>query len=300
MHSKCNLRSLIWLATAAIIVSIRAETIKFVVTGDNRNYLGFADIEKQIQKIAGTNLQFQIVPGDADPPADTRAQIDAVFGKEFPCHLAAGNHDLDSLPFLHDYFDRHLNRRVKRGPAGTSRTTYSFDAGSVHIVILNMYWDGTQAPDSEKKSEGTVVPALREWLTDDLKASKLPWKIVVAHLPAYPQPDKDWGDARHIGGSLDKYPSDRDAFWKILEENGATAFICGHTHRYSKYQPAGSRVWQIDSGQARGDEGWKYDTFIIATADGKRIEFDAYRNLKERGKFEVTDTLSLAAPNKDR
>jgi hypothetical protein len=298
MLRHCCVRILLWLAVLGSVIVARAESVKFVVTGDNRNYPGFLEVEKQIKNVAGNAVQFQISPGDADPPADTRAKIDTVFGPDFPWYLAVGNHDLEGTPFVHDYFNKRLAGKVNPGPAGTRETTYSFDAGDVHIAIINVYWNGKTDPGSDKKADNIVVPALREWLSADLKATTKPWKLVVAHPPAYPQGDQDWKDARHIGGSLDKHPAERDAFWAMLEERSATALICGHTHRYSKFQPPGSHVWQIDTAQARGNNDWDYDTFLLVTADVNHLTVDVYRNLQERGKFEVTDRLTLTQPPK--
>ena len=60
-------------------------------------------------------------------------------------------------------------------------------------------------------------------------------------------------------------------------------------------QAAGSKVWQIDVAQARGDQSWQNDAFVIVTADEKSLKFETYRNLKEKGAFTVTDTLALGA-----
>jgi hypothetical protein len=277
----------------------RPEIVKFAIAGDNRNSPGFVQIEERIKQAAGGSLQFLLSPGDLDPAEHTRREIDQVFGKTFPWYPVVGNHDLNSLPYLRAYFDKRLANTVKPGPAGTRETTYSFDAGDVHIAVINVYWNGTPAPGSDKNRNESIVGPLREWLAADLDASKKPWKLVAAHEPAYPQPDQDWHEARHVGKSLDKHDAERDAFWTTLEQHGASAYICGHTHRYSKYKPEGGHVWQLDSGLARGDaDSWKYDTFIIATADANQLKFDIYRNLKERGKFEITDTLTLMPPKK--
>jgi hypothetical protein len=286
-------------AVLCVAMAARAETVKFAIAGDNRKSAGFVQIEEQIKRAAGAGLQLLIGPGDIDPPEHTRAEVDKVFGESFPWYPAVGNHDLSSLPYLRSYFDKRLAKTAKAGPAGTRETTYSFDAGDVHVAIINVYWNGSAAPVNDAYRDENVVAPLREWLAADLDASQKPWKLVVAHPPAYPQPDRNWHETRHVGQSLDKHPAERDAFWKMLEQHGSTAYICGHSHRYSKYRPEGGQVWQIDSGLARGeDASWKYDTFIIATADEKQITFDAYRNLKERGKFEIADTLTLPAAKK--
>jgi hypothetical protein len=298
MLRHCCLRLSLLLAVLGGVIVARADTVKFVVTSDNRNYSGFVEIEMQIKKIAGDSVQFQIIPGDADPFANTRSKINAVFGPDFPWYLAVGNHDLVDMTFVREYFNQRLKGKVNPGPAGTRETTYSFDAGDVHIAIINVYWNGKTDPDSDKKLNGMVVPALRDWLSADLKATTKPWKLVVAHPPAYPQADQDWNDGRHLGASLDRHTAERDEFWTLLEERGATALICGHTHRYSKFKPPGSQVWQIDSAQARGDRGWKYDTFLLVTANPNQLNFDVYRNLKKRGKFAVTDRLTLKQPQR--
>ena len=72
--------------------------------------------------------------------------------------------------------------------------------------------------------------------------------------------------------------------------------FCGHTHRYSRYQPENSRVWQVDAGVARRGTDWKYDTFILGAATEQALRLDVYRSLKEKGKFEKTDTLELKRP----
>lgn len=106
--------------------------------------------------------------------------------------------------------------------------------------------------------------------------------------------DKDLGTAR--GGTNDTFLNeDWKAFWAVLEEQGVAAYICSHTHRYSRFRPPGSKVWQIDVAQARGDASWQNDAFVIVTAAAQSLEFQTYRNLKEKGKFEVTDGLSLKA-----
>jgi hypothetical protein len=242
--------------------------------------------------------------GDLDPVRVTRGQIDAVFGKSFAWYPVVGNHELDNtasdpaagdMAYLREYFNTNLKGKVNPGPQGTRETTYSFDAGDVHIAVINEYWDGQTEPGSDAKGGGVVEP-LRAWLKTDLQASRKPWKLVVGHEPAYPQPDKDWGAARHAEDNLTAHPADRDAFWSLLDECRVAAYLCGHTHRYSRYQPPHSKVWQIDVAQARGNEKeWKYDTFVIATADASGLKFETYRSLTEPRKFALTDRLALPA-----
>jgi len=257
-------------------------------------------------EVPGGRIQFLISAGDQNPAAMTRSQLDAVFGMSLPWYPVVGNHETSTtgtneMKYLREHYDTHLKDKVNAGPDGCRETTYSFDAGDVHLAIINQYWDGKPKPAHDAVGSGDVVPALTAWLRQDLAASRQPWKIVVGHEPAFPQPDKDWESGRHTTSSLNANPKHRDAFWKVLEEAGCAAYVCAHTHRYSRYQPEGSSVWQIDVAQARGSSSsWKYDAFVIVTTDRSRLTFDVYRNLKKMGRFEVTDTLTLAPPGARR
>lgn len=198
-----------------------------------------------------------------------------------------------NMTYLRDYYDKNLKGKVNPGPKGTAETTYSFDVGDCHIAILNEYWDGKTVADSDSRGKGEVVPTLMEWLRADLKATKKTWKIVVGHEPPFPQPDRNWDTARHASNTMTKNAAKRDTLWDLLEDEGVTVFICGHTHRYSRYKPEDSKVWQVDAGQARGGSGAKYDVFIIVTADPKSLKFEVWRNLEKPGDFRIVDTLVL-------
>ena len=307
-----------WMVCLVIVLpaawAAAAEPLRFCITSDSRGSNGYADILDQIKLLPGSAGAFMVSVGDLSPPAKTRKQLDAAFGESLPWYPVVGNHEAvkkdnklsaDAMQYLRDYFDRHIKADANSGPAGTEQTTYSFDAGDVHIVVLNEYWDGTAAEGSDARLDGDVVAPLREWLAKDLKASAKPWKLVFGHEPAYPQADEDWVgglfSSRHSATSLNKYKANRDAFWKALEDGGAAAYICGHTHRYSRYQPKGSKVWQIDAAQAAGGSTSKYDAFVIVTAGAKTLKFDIYRSLKEKYHFALDDTLALpqaAANNK--
>jgi hypothetical protein len=276
---------------------------RFCVTADNRDFAGFAAVAEKIKQVPGGPGVLMVSVGDIDPPQATRQTVAKVFGPSFGWIPVVGNHDTgyvdagtsaaEAPASLCDYFNRNLKGKVTPGPEGTRETTFSFDVGDVHIVILNEYWNGRPEPGSDAKGDGAVVAPLREWLRKDLAASRKPWKLVFGHVPAYPQPDQDLGDGRHMDG---KDAPDRDAFWAVLQEQGVAAYINGHTHRYSRYLPPGSKVWQVDAAQARGGSDWQYDTFLVVSADAKRLTIDVYRNLKTQGQFEVTDNLTLPQP----
>jgi len=146
---------------------------------------------------------------------------------------------------------------VRAGPPGCEETTYNFDYGNAHFVVLNEYYDG----GSDRVTDGDITDALHGWLIQDLVASAKPVVLVFGHEPAFPQPDDDTGRLRQQNDSLNAHPQNRDRFWQTLKTHDVTAYICGHTHNYSAVRlrsdgsidPSGTGgVWQIDSGHARG------------------------------------------------
>jgi len=285
----------------AALAGCLPQQVKFCITADNRGFPGFAAIVEKIRDVPGGPGVLMISNGDIDPPKATHDTVVKVLGPTFGWIPVVGNHDTGyvgaarsaaSAPrYFYDYFNKNLSGKVNPGPDGCRETTFSFDVGDCHIVILNEYWNGRPESGSDTKGDGTVVAPLSEWLARDLATSGKRWKLVFGHVPAYSQPDEDFDSSRHPDS--EKTAPDRDAFWKVLEEQGVAAYVCGHTHRYSRYCPPGSTVWQIDAAQARGGSDWQYDAFVIVTVDSSSLRFDVYRNLKSRGRFAITDSLAL-------
>jgi hypothetical protein len=102
----------------------------------------------------------------------------------------------------------------------------------------------------------------------------------------------DWGDCRHVGDSLDQYPSNRNAFWALLDSYDVVAYLVGHTHRYSRYLK--DDVWQVDAAQARGTG--QYDTYIRVFVGDDDVTFHTYRSLYN-GIFAQTDSWTVHRPS---
>ena len=57
------------------------------------------------------------------------------------------------------------------------------------------------------------------------------------------------------------------------------AYICGHTHVFSAYRPAGGRVWQIDVGNAGNDSSFlDGQTFLSVMVDTAQVRIEVCRN----------------------
>lgn len=253
----------------------------FTVTADPRNDdAGYDAVLAQMKQKIGGQGAFQICAGDLDAPAKLRARITARFGRSALWFAAIGNHDSassDAMTWLRDeYTTGHdgrapLKTNTKRsGPAGCAETTYSWNYGNAHFVMLNEYWNGETKPGGDAGNSGDVCTALYKWLAADLSANKKPVVFVIGHEPAFPQ-------NRHVGDSLDRHPASRDAFWKLLESKHVFAYFCGHTHYFSVISRPGGHVRQIDAGNTRNADN-DGNTFINVTVFAKSVRCDVWRD----------------------
>lgn len=260
----------------------------FSATSDMRSYTDPDEFPLVLDAITATGGPgvFMICPGDIDPPQNVDAALDAEFGGGYDWYPIVGNHEAETpsdMAWIRSEFV-NLPYVVNSGPPGSVETTYSFEYGNAHFAVLNEYYDGT----SDTGTDGDVVPALRDWLEADLQGNARKWVFVAGHEPAYPQPDMHWGDARHVGNSLDEYPANRDAFWVTLDAYHAAAYFTAHTHRYSRFLENG--VWQVDTAQARG--AGKYDTFLRVLVGNEEVTVHVYRSLGA-GAFRLVDLLTI-------
>jgi hypothetical protein len=274
----------------ALSVGALAAPFSFTVTADARgNAATFDTVLAAIQNRAGGLGAFHISCGDVDPPGALHAKIAARFGTGARWYAGIGNHEAEkktNMRWLREQYRAGHRDQValqqlphRDGPPGCVETTYSWDCGNAHFVMLNEYWNGTAAANSDSTGDGDITPALYDWLAADLTASNKPFKFVFGHEPAYPV-------RAHEHKSLDKHPTHRDAFWNLLENHNVTAYVCGHTHFFSRYQRPGGSVWQIDVGNAGNDPG-DGKTFLNVVVGDTRVQFDIWRD-------GGTDTFTLA------
>jgi hypothetical protein len=278
-----------------------APSVSFSIAGDMRDHLGATELGGALAALAAIGAgHFLVSPGDLDPPAGVRGAIDGALGPGFPWFPVVGNHEAETagdMAYLRGYAaagQLSSATHFSPGPGAAATTTYSFDAGSAHFVVLNEYYDGAvdDLVPANAEDAGDASPALRAWLDADLAAAaaRSPrYVFVIGHEPAWVLPDADRGTARHEGGSLDAHPANRDAFWDLLRAHGVTAYLCGHTHRTSAAEIGG--VLQLDTGHARGTA----DTSVPSTF----LRVDLYETLgvvttyrtDARGAYERRSTL---------
>ena len=292
------LRKLVLPLSFVMVISLActgfAGSFRFTATADPRdNRNEFQHLLRQItDKVLDEGI-FHITCGDYDPADDSYRDLVTEFGSDVAWYPVLGNHDLSpsDLSWVHNNFAT-FPYIVNQGPSPTETTTYSFDYGIGHFVVLNEYYDGAR----ETGTNGDADDALYNWLLDDLAATTQPAIFVFGHEPAFPE-------YRHVGDSLDGHPANRDRFWKLLNDTGVVAYICGHTHTYYAKQVPGrdweNFTWQIDLGNAGNGSP---NTFLDVTVnDNGLIEFDTWQG-QPRSSFAVVDAWAVqveATPDPD-
>ncbi|MGA9347955.1 MAG: metallophosphoesterase [Anaerolineae bacterium] len=264
----------------------------FVVTSDMRQYSGPGYNSSQYfrgacEAIASRDRgAFMVSPGDIDPTSDVHWTITSTLGAAYTWYPVVGNHELPGggqesyYGANMDWLRSYNYGAVNPGPSGCPETTYSFDYQNAHFVMLNEYCD----TGGDTVRDGDVPDHLYDWLVADLSATDKTHIFVFGHEPAYPQPDADNRRIRHLGDSLDQYPTHRDRFWNLLRDEGIVVYVCGHTHNYSAVEIDG--VWQLDAGHARGqgDTGAR-STFIMIQVDADGVTFRTYRDDADGGPY---------------
>jgi len=275
--------------------------LTFTVAADMREFVGASEFRAAVEAMrkAGAG-SFMVSPGDIDPPGPVYDTVRSVLGSSYPWYPVAGNHEAETpedMSWLRAYNagGSSLPRIVNPGPggpgpAGSQETCYSFDWGPAHFVVINEYFTGA----TDNDPAGDISSALLAWLNADLAVRGQPLKLVFGHEPAYPQPDAEPPHRlRHLGDSLDQFPSSRDAFWSALVAHGVKAYISGHTHDYSVIMMNG--VWQIDVGHARGtaDTGARSTFLRMFVDDTGGLSYETWRLDLESGTYERTDWGAL-------
>jgi hypothetical protein len=306
MHLKRLLAAAV--LTLGGLASVSAGDFRFTVTSDMRGYhTAFDTLCQEINGKVGGPGAFHVSIGDVDGRVwENRGVIDTRFGLSATWYPIIGNHEEEDgveMEWLRDEYD-NANGSTDRqslhdltnhdGPVGTQRVCYTWDYGNAHFVALNEYWNGGSSEGSGQSTsgddtavDGDVVPQLRTWLDNDLTANTRPFVFVFGHEPAFPE-------NRHVGDSLDKYPTNRDAFWNVLENRGVQAYMVGHTHYYSKHQgdkDGVGNVWQVDAGNAGNDPGDGM-TFLNVVVTDDHADIEVWRD-SGTGTFSLHETITV-------
>jgi len=248
---------------------------------------------------------FLILGGDYDNFGRTREVIERILvkplaekGRKYPFYVAVGNHDVVNAS--NDKKDddgtglqtqaiiahgRQLPGIVRRGPASRSKlagygrdgaqyTTYSFDHGNAHFIILDLYSENSYP----NRGNAVMSRALLDWVKDDLAGTDKKHIFVVGHRPCLSYTEQRGGRKSEVPPGHLIEQGEREAFWNLLKGDArVVAYLSGHSHRFGMKQDG--TLWQI--GAARARDNWK--THLSFTIDGDRVSCRAFR--EENGRY---------------
>lgn len=158
-----------------------------------------------------------------------------------------------------------------------NQLSYSFDVGNSHFAVINT------------DAAGKDATAPSAWLASDFAAASgrgAQHFFVFGHKPAYTY---DFSGNGGKAGGLDVNPTQRDAFWNVVEQYGATYF-CGHEHTFNMRQPIKadaqpSTAWQV----LVGSGGSPFDVAPDATNPQPYDRYYAWANVRvfKSGKVQI-------------
>lgn len=196
------------------------------------------------------------------------------------------------------------------GAPSYGETVFSFDHGSAHFAVVNSnYWVRSHHERTDHPRfglgtrEGWITDEQLTWLENDLTAARARGQrhlFVFTHEPAFPAAGH-LDDAMYWNGRFPEVLQRRDAFWKLLSEQGVVAAFFGDEHSYTR-SFIGSNVnadferpvWQLVTGGAGApyyalDESAPWIDAVRAfrpdhhfceiTVDGDRVELRVVNRL---------------------
>jgi hypothetical protein len=278
-----------------------ADRFAFVVTTDWHTSSGQTPVETNLQQIkawidnATTAMpapSFMVINGDFPNVSQTQAAIANVLGSGFLWYPVIGNHEISdgisNFNTVRDTLVPALPYKVNNGPSGSQNTSYSWTYGDAHFTAVNAYWNGTTNAGADSARDGDIVPALRTWIEADLAAASQTHKFAFVHEPAYPLD-------RHVGDSLDLYPTNRDNFVTTLNNGNVQTLFVGHTHYFQHKTavdyPLLGNVHQVTNGRFPGGDGGSTITYVLV--DGATATYKVYDTPNASGVYNLRTTWTI-------
>ncbi len=226
----------------------------FAVIGDTRS--GGDDYVKLVQTAMQYKPDFVVNTGDmvASP---SRARWHEFWDQSraitVPYFLTVGNHDVS------DEKSQKLYKEEAQLPG--NKLYYSFTVGDSLFIFLD-----SNIPGQDRK----IVDEQYNWVESMLAASGQNKKFVFVHHPLYPEK----GLGHHYGGSLDKYPKERDRLESLFVKYRVNIVFAGHEHLYLRktvdgvmHIITGGGGASLYAGEGRGG----FYHFILITVDKDRV-----------------------------
>jgi UDP-2,3-diacylglucosamine pyrophosphatase LpxH len=294
-----------------------------VVTGDMDP---FVNVKESVEQELGKDYRFYPVLGNHDvgytnnkfelfPDANWGNTFDIVennrnnlkkivnYGPVYPTPALSNLSYHDSINGK-TYFSTYDKGDV----TGSEYTTYSFDEGNSHFVVLDIY-SGLEY-FSERHS-GRIFNELYNWLEKDLSETDKENIFVFAHQPVWETGGEDKlslvnlaykdfciRNARSMGADSlawfkKNYTSkvrSKEDFWNLLSKNNVVAYFCGHVHHYSAKKFDG--VWEInlEFGAWEIEGRSRYGEIFV---DKNKVELLVKGYIEKTDSFKVIDRVAL-------
>ena len=209
----------------------------FPISGSANYYIGAAgdwgsarnnNWEETVALMINSKINLALGLGDYSygSVSDFEPVLDTLKAAGIPFKGALGNHDSSSYASLF----------------GQPSMLYAFDAGQARIILLN-----TEDSDS----------ANTQFLENELKNTKQPWKIVAMHNPLYTSPSN--------------HPEEKELAAKLqplIDKYGVQLVLYGHNHNYERIKLPDKPTLYIQAGTAGESH---YD--IKGSRSGGGVEF---------------------------
>jgi predicted phosphodiesterase len=218
--------------------SINEISVKiFPISGSSNYYIGTAgdwgsarnnNWEETVDLMINSKINLALGLGDYSygSVSDFEPVLDTLKAAGIPFKGVRGNHDSSSYASLF----------------GQPSMLYAFDAGQARIIMLN-------TEDSES--------ANAQFLENELKNTKQPWKIVAMHKPLYTSPST--------------HPEEKELAAKLqplIDKYGVQLVLYGHNHNYERIKLPDKPTLYVQAGTA-GESHYG----IKGSRSGERVEF---------------------------
>jgi len=215
---------------------------------------------------------------------------------------------LDSVVYVDSLGNKYISTYDSLDVIGSKYTSYSFDEGNSHFVVLDIY---AGLEFFSERHCGRIFNELYNWLEKDLAETDKENIFVFAHQPVWETGGEDEKslvnlaykdfcvrNARSMGADSlawfeENYTSkvkSKEEFWKLLKRNNVVAYFCGHTHHYSAKKFDG--VWEInlEFGAWNIEGRTRYGKILV---DKGNVDLLVKGYIEKTENFKVIDKIAL-------
>jgi len=156
-----------------------------------------------------------------------------------------GNHEIDGgqMNWMRAEYDNGNGERTplkeytnQDGPVGIKQTQYTWDWGAIRFVNVNVYANDAQ-DDDDFTLNGVITDGGLAWCEKAFKQARDMGQqiIVMSHEPCW---DPDWSRKHNDCLGRSGAYVNRNKFWRLMEDYGVLAYMCGDSHVWKTFIPA--------------------------------------------------------------